>query len=59
MLRGDAKPGVNSYLPLPTFDKRRHMAFRDWEAWNAKCAVLNEKYAETINFSFARQKADA
>ena len=55
MLRGEAQPGVNSYLPLPKFDEHRHMYFRDWEAWNAKCALLNKKYAETINFSFTLQ----
>lgn len=35
MLRGKAKPGVNSYRPWPEFVPGRHMSFRGCEAWNA------------------------
>ena len=29
VLRGNAVHGVNEYLPVPTFDPERHMAFQN------------------------------
>jgi phytanoyl-CoA hydroxylase len=29
LLRGDAVSGVNEYLPVPTYDPERHMAFEN------------------------------
>jgi ectoine hydroxylase-related dioxygenase (phytanoyl-CoA dioxygenase family) len=29
LLRGNAVPGINEYLPMPKFDPARHMPFRD------------------------------
>ncbi|MDG0810481.1 phytanoyl-CoA dioxygenase family protein [Cohnella rhizosphaerae] len=33
LLRGEAVPGVNSYLERPKFDPAQHMRFRGSEAW--------------------------
>ena len=33
LLRGDAVPGVNTYLPRPRYVEGTHMAFRGCEAW--------------------------
>ncbi|WP_212508795.1 phytanoyl-CoA dioxygenase family protein [Litoribacterium kuwaitense] len=33
LLRGEAVPGINTYLPFPKYDKERHMAFKGCEAW--------------------------
>ena len=33
LLRGEAVPGVNDYLPFPEYVEDRHMPFRGCEAW--------------------------
>jgi ectoine hydroxylase-related dioxygenase (phytanoyl-CoA dioxygenase family) len=33
LLRGQAKPGINQYLPFPKWDKDKHFPFRGCEAW--------------------------
>jgi phytanoyl-CoA hydroxylase len=36
LLRGEAVPGVNSYLPWPRYIAGKHMPFRDAETWNRR-----------------------
>jgi len=33
LLRGDAVPGINEYMPRPIFDPEKHIAFRGCEEW--------------------------
>ncbi|MFM7321155.1 MAG: phytanoyl-CoA dioxygenase family protein [Armatimonadota bacterium] len=33
LLRGEAKPGINTYAPLPRFQPGENMEFKGWEAW--------------------------
>ena len=53
MLRGQVAAGVNSYLPLPLFDKNRHLPFHDADTWNDKARHLNSKYEKEINEAFS------
>lgn len=34
LLRGETKPGINSYLPKPKYVEGEHMKFRGCEAWS-------------------------
>jgi phytanoyl-CoA hydroxylase len=36
LLRGQAAPGVNQYLPWPRWVEGKSMAFREWENWNKR-----------------------
>jgi phytanoyl-CoA hydroxylase len=35
LLRGEAVPGVNTYLPKPVYIPGVHMSFRGWEQWES------------------------
>jgi ectoine hydroxylase-related dioxygenase (phytanoyl-CoA dioxygenase family) len=43
LLRGDRVAGINQYQPRPPYQASKHMPFRNWEAWNAQCAVWNKR----------------
>jgi ectoine hydroxylase-related dioxygenase (phytanoyl-CoA dioxygenase family) len=43
LLRGDRVAGINQYQPMPMYQADKHMLFGGWEAWNAQCAVWNER----------------
>lgn len=38
LLRGRAVPGINNYLPFPSYNEARSVTFRGWEAWNRRIA---------------------
>jgi ectoine hydroxylase-related dioxygenase (phytanoyl-CoA dioxygenase family) len=51
LLRGQAVPGVNHYLPWPTWDAGTSMAFQGFEAWNEQraSADLGDQAPMTAN----------
>ena len=45
LLRGQAVPGINDYLPLPRYQAGVHMAFRGCEAWARSLATESPRKA--------------
>lgn len=43
ILRGEGNSN-NAWNPLPAYVEGEHMPFGDAQAWNKKCAALNQKY---------------
>lgn len=43
LLRGEAVPGINQYVPWPVFSPDRHMEFSGTEEWNARAAEANRR----------------
>ena len=48
IFRGKGNANGNGWNPWPVYNSQTSMSFADQEAWDEKCAVKNEKYAQFL-----------